>query len=124
MMRAVFALLLLCTICVSLAACAPGSGGGAGSGEAGLRNDLKVIGLVYHNYHDEHRQGPPGWDEMIAYAESTNMDGNSIRRVRDAGYDVRWNLKFSEATDGMSNTVLAQRPAGGPKLMLDGSVPQ
>jgi hypothetical protein len=91
---------------------------GCDNGQARLRNDLKSLAIDYHNYHDVHRQGPPGWDELIA--ESSNPD--SVKRVRDAGYQVTWDGKLTEMPQGTSNTVMAQKPGGGPKLMMDGSV--
>ena len=94
---------------------------GCGSSQSTLLNDLRQAGMAYHNYHDAHQQGPPGWDEFIAFDKSSGGDGQSIARVRDAGYEMKWNVKFSEVTEGMANTVLAERPGGGPVLMMDGS---
>ena len=96
----------------------------AGCGAAGsnLNSDLKATGLAYHNFHDANRQGPSGWDEFITFASGNAETAGSIRRVKDAGYQMKWSVKFSDVTDGLSNTVLAERPSGGPKLMLDGAV--
>jgi hypothetical protein len=94
---------------------------GCGNSQAVLLNDVKQTGLAYHNYHDKHQQGPSSWNELIAFDKTTGGDGESIARVRDAGYEMKWNVKFSEVTEGMANTVLAERPGGGPKLMMDGS---
>lgn len=86
------------------------------------RNDLAATGLAYHSYHDAYSQGPPGWDEFISFAEQSSLDPAAIRKVRDAGYQIQWNTRFSDVTGGLSNTVLAEKPGGGPKLMFDGSV--
>jgi hypothetical protein len=87
--------------------------------------DLAAVGIAYQYYHDAHRQGPPGWDEFIAFAEGQpDLDADAIRKVRDAGYQMQWNVEFRTVTAGLSNTVLAENPAGGPKLMMDGSVQQ
>jgi hypothetical protein len=91
--------------------------------EATMSNDLAAVGLAYHDHHDVHSQGPAGWDEFITFAEgSESLDANAIRRVRDAGYQMQWNVRFRDVTAGLSNTVLAENTSGGPKLMLDGSV--
>jgi len=85
--------------------------------------DLSAVGLAYHSYHDAFNQGPPGWDEFITFAEGQpGVDADAIRKVREAGYQMQWNIKFRDVTAGLSNTVLAENPSGGPKLMLDGSV--
>lgn len=87
--------------------------------------DLAAVGTAYHYYHDVYRQGPPGWDEFIAFAEGqSDLDADAIRKVRDAGYQMQWNVEFRTVTAGLSNTVLAQNPSGGRKLMMDGSVQQ
>jgi hypothetical protein len=95
---------------------------GCGSGQAKFVNDLKQTGLAYHQYHDQHQQGPPGWNELIAFDKSSGGDGQAITRVRDAGYQMQWNVKFSEVPGGLSNAVMADKPGGGPKIMMDGSV--
>jgi hypothetical protein len=95
---------------------------GCGASHARLMNELRQTGLAYHNYHDKNQQGPSGWDELISFDKDTGGDGAAIARVRDAGYQMKWNVKFSEVTEGLSNAVMAENPAGGPKLMMDGSV--
>jgi hypothetical protein len=94
---------------------------GCGSSQAKLENDLRQTGMAYHLYHDDHKEGPPGWDELIAFAQNANLNGDSIRRVRDAGYSLKWKVKLDEAGD-TANVVLGERTSGGPKLMLDGDV--
>jgi len=96
---------------------------GCGSGVIKLRNDLKQTGVIWHGYHDENKKGPANWDELIAYAKKTNQPADSIQRVRDAKYDLKWDVKLSELKGASSETVLAESPGGGPKLMMDGSVP-
>lgn len=96
--------------------------GGCGAGQARLANDLKSVGVTYHLYHDEHKQGPAGWDELIKYAEETNNFPEGIRRVQKAGYSMTWGAKFSELKDGLAGTVMAKPPGPGPTLMMDGSV--
>lgn len=95
---------------------------GCQNNEAILVNDLKQLGLAYHNYHDQHRQGPASWDELIAWAKQASEPVEAFERVRQAGYEVQWGVKFSDLTDGLSNTVMAKPPGAGPTLMMDGSV--
>jgi hypothetical protein len=95
---------------------------GCGQGDAQLRNDLKQVGLEYHNYHDTHQQGPPNWEEFIAFAKTTGAPLDAFQRVRDAGYEMVWGAKFNEMSGGLSNSVMAKPPGPGPKLMFDGSV--
>jgi hypothetical protein len=97
------------------------SGCGA-SNQAKFMNDLKQTGLAYQNHHDAHQQGPASWDELIATDKSTGGDGQAIARVRDAGYQMKWGVKFSEVSEGLSNAVMAEKPGGGPRIMMDGSV--
>ncbi len=97
---------------------------GCGSQEAVLVNDLKQVGVGYHNFHDANRQGPAGWDEFMEFARGTNEPVEAYERVRAAGYELKWGVKFQDVTEGLGNSVLAQRPGGGPTLMMDGSVRQ
>lgn len=113
-------MLRLAAMCCLLLALA--STGGCGAGKARLAHDLRTLGIVYHIYHDEHKQGPPGWDELIKLAEDTNNSPESIRRVKDAGYQITWGAKFDELKDGTARTVMAKPPGDGPTLMMDGSV--
>jgi hypothetical protein len=113
MMRWVWGLLLL----GALLPCS-----GCGQSEAQLRNDLKQVGLAYHNYHDTHKKGPPNWEEFLAFAESANEPVDSLRRVRDAGYQVQWEVDFSRVAEGLANGVMARPSGPGPTLMMDGSV--
>lgn len=113
-MRSAAILLVLITLAAAAAGC--------GAGQARLTNDLKGTGMVYHLYHDDNKQGPPGWDELIKYAEETNNFPDAIRRVRDAGYEMTWNVKFSELKTPLVDTVLGKPTKAGPTLWMDGSV--
>ena len=97
--------------------------GCGGASDAKLRNDLKQTGLAFHNYHDNNKKGPASWEEFLADAQKSDPTAAaSIQRVRDAGYEMKWNVKLSEVQGGMANTVLAEKPGGGPKIMMDGGV--
>lgn len=89
--------------------------------ESMTANDLKVLSMLYLDYHDAKRQGPAGWNEVLDYCQQTNMPTAPIERLRDAGYEVQWGVRFADLKDGMSNTVLAEK-SGGPTLMFDGVV--
>ena len=95
---------------------------GCGSSSVRLKNDLKVTGMAYHTYHDAHQKGPPNWDELIAFAKTANLSPEALQRARDAKYELKWGVKFSELKEGTSNTVMGEAPGGGPKIMMDGSV--
>ena len=98
------------------------SAGGCGAGQAQLVNDLKATGLTYHLYHDDHKQGPPGWDELIKYAEETSNSPQAIRRVKEAGYQIAWNAKFDDVKGPLADAAIAKPPGAGPTLWMDGSV--
>jgi hypothetical protein len=87
---------------------------------------LHRVGLMYHGYHDAHAVGPANWEELASVAGSMSGDEqkylDAIQTVKDKGYNVKWGVKFSSLTEGMINTVMAESPQGGPKLMFDGSV--
>ncbi|MEQ8786559.1 MAG: hypothetical protein RIC55_09685 [Pirellulaceae bacterium] len=91
------------------------------AGSASMQADLGKLAEMYHMHHDANGQGPAGWDELIAFTEKMNKPTEPIARVREAGYNVKWGVKFSTLTEGMTNTVMAEK-AGGPTLMFDGAV--
>jgi hypothetical protein len=107
--------LLLALTLVSLAIVA-----GCDNSELKLMNDLKVVGLDYHNFHDANRKGPANWEEL----QKASMDPQAVQRVKDAGYQVKWGVEFGKVSEGLSNTVLAEKPGGKYKLMMDGAVTQ
>jgi len=108
--------LLLVTGCVPGGAGVPGAAGGSS-----MRNDLKILALAYHNHHDANGTGPADLEACLAFVSSAEEKA-AIQRVVDAGYNITWGKRFRDLSDGMSNTVLAQSPSGGPVVMFDGSV--
>ena len=114
MLRMTRRVLLMCLAATVLAGCS--------GGEAKLRNDLKQVGLVYMSYHDQHGKGPPNWDELTKFAQDTNLSPASVQSVRDAGYQVKFEVELSKLEKGSSETVLAEKPGSGMKLYCDGSV--
>lgn len=84
-------------------------------------NDLKLVGLAYHEFLDENEAGPTGW---------SNLNAESLKGVRQrleaANYVVVWGLTRETAKQGLSNTLVAY-PKDGPErggkvLFFDGSV--
>jgi len=89
-----------------------------------IQNDLKVLYFAYVNHIDSHGKGPASWDELLQFSSKSGEDTQSLVRVRDAGYQVKWGVKMSDATEGTAEFVLAQPSGSGPKLMLDGAIRQ
>ncbi len=88
-------------------------------------NDLKMVGLMFHNHHDTHRKGPANWEELIAFADQQGS-GPVVKSVKDRGYVMTaWDIQFKDITIGTSNFVLLYEPtattSGGNVLLLDGS---
>ena len=93
---------------------------GAGSGDP--KEDLRHLRTAYSNYHDAHGQGPADWNSLIEAAGQDSEAVAAIQRLKDQGYQVKWGVRTSDATNGIGNFVLAESPQGEPKLMLDGSI--
>jgi hypothetical protein len=89
-----------------------------------MMNNLKQLGIAYHNCHDSTGRGPANWQEAVQYT----LPAETQAMLESAGYKVHWGIKIVDAAGGSSLFVLAY-PAdaaseGGPVLMLDGSVHQ
>ena len=83
---------------------------------------LSKVGYMYMNYHDAHAVGPANWEELSTMAGDDQAQLDAIQTVKDKGYTVKWGVKLRDLTEGAMNTVMAESPQGGPKLMFDGSV--
>lgn len=83
---------------------------------------LGSVGRMYHDYHDVHAVGPANWDELATMAAGDQAKLDAIQTVKDKGYNLKWGVKFSQLTEGASNTVMGESPQGGPKLMFDGTI--
>jgi hypothetical protein len=100
--------------------------GNVESGNETIRDDLFHMGLSFQAYQEEKNASPSGWDEFISFAEENEgREGGGfpehIRRVRDAGYSVTWDLGIFGVD--YSTTVLAEPPGGaGLRLMANGVV--
>jgi hypothetical protein len=89
-----------------------------------MSNNLKMLGIAYHNCHDTNMKGPSGWAE----AQQFGLPAEAQQQLEAAGYTVVWGLKMAEAKQGTSNTIIAHQPnaatEGGLVLLLDGSAQQ
>jgi len=87
-------------------------------------NQLKEVGLAYHDFHDANKRGPNNWDEL----ESVAKGSPAIQLIRKSGYEVFFGVSMKDVTIGTSNCIMAHNPAdvatGGEVLMMDGSVMQ
>ncbi|HUG20232.1 MAG TPA: hypothetical protein VMM56_14700 [Planctomycetaceae bacterium] len=87
-----------------------------------LLSALSKVGQLYHNYHDVHGQGPANWDELKTMAGDKQEMLDAIQYVRDKGYDLKWGVKFSSLTEGLSSTVMGQSSQESAKVFFDGAV--
>ena len=93
---------------------------GCQSSEESLEDDLKQLGVTYLSFIDVKQESPSDWEELITFAEENDMWADEIRRARDAGCTVTWDLEIDPAT--ADTTVLAEPPGEGRRLMADGGL--
>jgi hypothetical protein len=88
-------------------------------------NDLKMIGVAYHNFCDTFKRGPADEKELAPYYEN---DARLSEALRSGRYVFLWGVSVEDiqADAGTTATVLAYEadaPAkGGHVLMADASV--
>src|SRR5262249_14916098 len=93
-------------------------------------NDLKQIGLAYHNFHDTNKRGPKDSAELQAFEKDPQAKEVIAQTAPGGAYVVIWNVSISDLSKkgGLSTTVLgyeANAPTqGGLVLMVDASVTQ
>src|SRR5579872_3279028 len=91
-------------------------------------NDLKQLGLMYHNYVDTNKKGPASADDLKSVTGS-QQEQAVVQMVKDGKYVLLWGTTIPEMQKnpgGASGTVLgyeASAPtADGLVLMGDASV--
>jgi hypothetical protein len=88
-----------------------------------MANNLKQLGVAYHNYLDVNNKAPAGWQDL-----QTFLGPEIQQQLEAAGYTFIWGLKPADAKQGTSNTIIAHHAnaatEGGHVLLLDGSVQQ
>jgi hypothetical protein len=89
-----------------------------------MMNNLKQLGLAYHQCHDAMQRGPQSWIE----AEQNGLPAQNSAELQNRGYVVHWGVKFKDVLGGTSNFIAAYpsdaATAGGAVLLMDGSVRQ
>src|SRR5262245_13005774 len=91
------------------------------------RNDLLMVGLTYHNYHDANGKLPPDQQALLQWAQKSAPEVVSI--VQSGQYTFLYApVRIPEITEGASNTVIGyeNQPLSGGRLVLmaDASVIQ
>jgi hypothetical protein len=89
-----------------------------------LANDMKQIGLAWHNFHDANNRGPKDADELAPYFENSKKLLDSLRTKR---IDFAFGVSINDLKEkGLSNVILGHEKdaatKGGLALFGDGSV--
>jgi hypothetical protein len=113
--------LLLCVVVALLLGC-----GIRGAAQKAKRsNDLKEIGIAYHNYIDGFGQAPTKVDDLKNYMEGGDQ---AYQALANGDYVVLWGVHVTAMPSGASNTVLGYEKdvptKGGLVLMGDAFVKQ
>jgi hypothetical protein len=86
-------------------------------------NDLKQIGIAYHNYFDSFKKGPAKAADLFDFLEK---DKRILGLLENKDIVFQYGVGVTDMTDGTSNTVLAYDKdvptKGGLVLMGDASV--
>ena len=98
-------------------------GGARAAADDVTTNDLKQIGLAYHNHHDATNKGPANAKELAPYFENNKRLLDHLESKRIVFF---YNVRITQMTEGTSNTILAYEKdvptKGGLALFGDGSV--
>jgi predicted Zn finger-like uncharacterized protein len=101
----------------------PAPGPGGGERDPRLENDLRQIGIAYHNYCDTFRKGPAKAEDLLPF-----MEKKDVRLLNLLKNDLVfiYHVNIPDMIDGTSNTILAyQKDAptrGGYVLFGDADV--
>jgi len=98
-------------------------------------NELKLLGIAYHNFHDAHRRGPDDWYEFVTFAVQEDFEqadpsnatlAELLQKLQSEGYQLFFGVNFRDIGMAKSDCILAHKPddeqTGGVVAMLDGSV--
>lgn len=121
----VIGLLSICCIGGGVALLLPAIEGARQAAQrAESNNDLRELGLAYHNYRDQFGKPPASWDEL----SSSGLIGTAtMQKLQAQNLTVAWGTDFNQMMNGTSEFILAY-PSGAetpplvPVLMGDGSV--
>jgi hypothetical protein len=95
----------------------------SGSGSGVDNNDLKLIGLAYHNYIDTFRKGPTRAEDLMPFMEN---DARILAALQEGRIVFIYNVTLRDMTLGASNMILGYErdvpTRGGWVLFGDGSV--
>src|SRR5688500_1613361 len=67
-----------------------------------MANNLKQLGVAYHNYLDVNNKAPTGWQDL-----QTFLGPEIQQQLEAAGYTFIWGIKPADAKQGTSNTIIA-----------------
>ncbi len=112
--------LLALAVVLLFAAC----GGMRGAAQRNQRtNQLKSLGIMYHNYHDRNGKGPSRVEDLAQLGQD---DPQTYAALQRGDFVLIWDVSIPGMVQGSSNTVLGYEAAaptnGGLVLMGDGSV--
>jgi hypothetical protein len=99
-------------------------GGARAQDRTTTANDLKQLGLAYHNYVDQNNRGPKDADDLAPFFENSKKLLDALKTKRIEFY---FGVGLNDLKDtGLSNTVIAYEKdapsKGGLVLFGDGSV--
>jgi hypothetical protein len=98
-----------------------GGGGGAARSDPAATNDLKQIGLAYHNYYDTFKKGPPNVEALRKFLEDSP---GPVQGLKDGRYVFIWNVNLKDYFGSTADTILAYHKdvptQGGPVVYMTG----
>src|SRR5258708_37040573 len=89
-------------------------------------NDLRQLGLNYHNSNETNHKGPATLDDFIKFAQQADPGATAvIANLQSGMYVIYLGVDISKLPDGAGNTVLGYEAnvptAGRPPLVWGGS---
>jgi hypothetical protein len=120
MLRSLILVTLAVSVIVTGAGCDAATQARNAAKKQQMANNLKQLGLAYHNFYDSNAKPPTGWSDVATFGVPTDV------QQQLSAYTVHWGTDIRKVTTGTASFVLAYPPgaatAGGQVLMLDGSV--